>query len=96
MKFAVNSVLSVDLCVREAAKTFSVAKGILQDRVLKIMNDGKVQVVPKLGRYERTFSESYEQHLIAHMKRSDDMLMPRQERVPEACLRFSCFFDAAT
>ncbi|KAJ8886801.1 hypothetical protein PR048_013013 [Dryococelus australis] len=76
MKLAVNSMQSDNLSVREAANTFSVPKSTLQDQVINIKNGGEVQIAPNLGRFERTFLDSYDEHLVAHIKRLDDMIMP--------------------
>ena len=76
MKQALNSMLLDKMSVREASRIFNVPKSTLQDRIAKLKNGGEIQIPPKLGRFERTFCDSYEEQLMAHIKELDGMLMP--------------------
>lgn len=50
-------------------------KSSLQGRIKKIREGSEVQILPKLGRFERTFSVEYEEELANNIRNLDDGLM---------------------
>jgi hypothetical protein len=73
---SLESSLEADINDREAASGFNLPKSSLQDRIYKIQNRSEVQVPPKLGRLEPTFTVEYEEELATHIRHFNDRLMP--------------------
>jgi hypothetical protein len=76
LKKAMESVLLAKMSVTEDAGQFKLPRTSLLDRISKIRKGSRVQILPKLGRYEETFTVNYEEELGNHIKDSDDRLMP--------------------
>jgi hypothetical protein len=68
MKAAVANVLSGKMSVRTAAEKCCGPKSSLQDCVSLNIKGNKCKLLPKLGRFEATFSVTLEHQLIEHVK----------------------------
>ncbi|KAJ4446144.1 hypothetical protein ANN_12837 [Periplaneta americana] len=80
MKHAMNDVLMGKISIREAVRMYGVPKSSLHDRINKIKKGNEANVPPKLGRFELTFSETYEEELLAHIRQLDGMFMPLSKK----------------
>lgn len=80
MKHAMNDVLMGKISIREAVRVYGVPKSSLHDRINKIKKGKEANVPPKLGRFELTFSETYEEELLAHIRQLDGMFMPLSKK----------------
>jgi hypothetical protein len=66
-----RSLLVAKTSVREAAGRFNLPTSPLQDGISKVREVGEIQVPPKLGRFERTFTVEREE-LANRIKNFDD------------------------
>ena len=62
--------------MRTAANKFGVPKSSLQDRISRRKQGMEFRVAPKLGRFENTFSDRYEEELKSNVKQLADRFMP--------------------
>ena len=76
MKQAIQSVIENKYSLRKAAERYEVPKSTLHDRIKALNSGQEINLVPKLGRFENTFSEDYLEELYNHVKDLDNRLMP--------------------
>ncbi|KAK9680273.1 CENP-B N-terminal DNA-binding domain [Popillia japonica] len=76
MKRAIQDVLEGKSSERAAADRYKVARSSLQDRCKAVKQGAQINLIPKLGRFQQTFTSVYEKQLSEHVIDLDNRLMP--------------------
>lgn len=76
MRNANEAVMVLGMSLRSAIIAFNDPKSTLQNRVVKLRRGLDVDILPKLGRHEKTFRDKQEAELVRYLLELDNWLRP--------------------